>query len=457
MLNIPPQLALWVSVGLIIWLFRRDMRLRSLSSSALWIPAIWLFFIGSRGPTLWLADLGINVGATDNLEGSPLEMAVFLGLMLAALFVLVQRGFDWGAFIGRNKALIVVYLFLVMSAAWSVVGFVSMKRAIKDFGHVLVVLVLLTEADPMRAMRVVYVRLSYVLFPLSVLFIKYFPDIGRMHSRGGDWLFTGVTLHKNCLGCTVFIFGLFVVLDLMEMKRRREEHKRIDEWIRYGILAMGVWLLLTCNSLTSMICLGLACLLLWCTGRLQRLPNPKQTLFRYLMIAGCLVALEYAFDISGTISELAGRGRKMSGREWIWEMVEQAHTNPFFGCGFYSFWNTPTAREVSELFLGTLSTVHNGLLETYLDVGYIGCGLLILLLLVWGWRSVQGALEGTVKGKLMLSFWPLAIMYNFSETSYFRFTPLWTTLLLLMIECPPADLTRPAEAAAATQCSPDIA
>src|SRR5260370_16656450 len=127
----PPLLALGLNAILVYWLFRREMGVGELPSAAVWIPAIWLGIVGSRGPSLWLAACGINVGATDNLEGSPLEMAVFLGLMVAALFVLAQRGFDWAAFIGRNKALIVVYLFLALSAVWSVIGFVSLKRAVK--------------------------------------------------------------------------------------------------------------------------------------------------------------------------------------------------------------------------------------------------------------------------------------------------------------------------------------
>ncbi len=430
-----PLLALALNAVLVFWLFRRDMRLRQLPSPALWIPATWLAIIGSRGPTLWLAAFGINVGATDNLEGSPLEMAFFLGLMVAALFVLVQRGFDWAAFIGRNKALIVMYLFLALSALWSVIGFVSLKRAVKDFGHVLVALVLLSEADPLEAMRTVFVRVSYLLFPLSVTLIKYFPTIGRMPARGGDNLFIGVTMHKNSLGVMVLIFGLFLIVDIWEMRRRREGQKT-DQRIRFGLLAMGIWLLLTCDSLTSMICLALACFLIWGAGRLLRMQDPRRALFRWVLVIACLAALLYALNIPGMISEAFGRGERMSGRTWIWEMVEEQHVDPVLGCGFYSFWNTEGAQEISERFLGTLNTVHNGLLEMYLDGGGIGLALLILLLLLWGRRSVEQMLAGTIRGRLTLSFWLVAVIHNFSETGYFRFTPLWFTLLLLMIECP---------------------
>ncbi len=328
-------------------------------------------------------------------------------------------------------------MYIAVSALWSVIGFVSCKRAVKDFGHILVALVLLTEVDPLRAMRIVFVRVSYLLFPLSVLFIKYFPDIGRVPSRGGDAIFGGVTLHKNSLGVLVFVLGLFLVVDLLEMRRRREGQEKTDEWIRYGMLVMGLWLLLKCESMTSLVCLALGCLLLWGTGKLLRMGDPKQMLFCCFGAVACLAVLESVFDLSGSLLELLGRDRTLTGRTEIWEEVRQQNTDPILGCGFYSFWTTEGAHMISKRFLGTLNSAHHGLLEMYLDGGAIGLALLILLLLAWLRTSVRRMLQGTVRGRLTLTFWLLAVMHNFSETGYFRFTPIWFTMLLLMIQCPP--------------------
>ena len=264
-----PQLALGLTVALIFWLFRRDMRLRELPSSALWIPAVWLAMTGSRPVSLWLEAInGIplpgmtHIGAS---EGSPLDMVVFLGLIVAAVVVLTRRAFDWPAFVQTNKALVIIYLYLILSALWSEYSLPTFKRALKDFGGVLVALVLLTEVDPLAAIRIVYVRVAYLLFPLSVVFIKYFPGIGRLPSRGGSYLFTGVSTHKNTLGVLVFVLGLFLVVDLW-MMRQQSERQKTDEWIRYGMLAMGLWLLFTCSSMTSLTCLILGCFLFWVMG-----------------------------------------------------------------------------------------------------------------------------------------------------------------------------------------------
>jgi exopolysaccharide production protein ExoQ len=448
----PPKVALGLTIALIVWLFRRDKSLRQLPSPALWIPAAWLFMVGTRSLTIWLGDLGVPIGGTTDAEGNPIDMVVLLGLMLAALLVLNRRGFDWAAFVRENKVLIVIYLYLATSALWSEQSFPTLKRTFKDFGCVLAGLVLLTESNPLDAMRTVYVRLAYLLFPLSVVFIKYFPEIGRATFRGGDSMFVGVCTHKNTLGLVVFVFSLFVVVDLWMLKRRPRQSQRTDVWIRYGLLGMAVWLLLTCESRTSLLCLILGCLLLWGTGRLLQARDPKRIVYRLVGVVVALVVLENAFDLSGLTLEALGRDRTLTGRTAIWESVRQTHPDPVFGCGFYSFWGTEAARTISKEFKGTLKTIHNGLLEMYVDGGVIGLSLLILLLLVWARTSFQRMLEGTIRGRMTVTFWVLAVIYNFSETNYFRLDPLWFTLLALMIECPP--LRQPKAAHAPAESSP---
>ena len=42
------------------------------------------------------------------------------------------------------------------------------------------ILVILSEEDPANAIRTVFVRCAYVLIPLSILFIKYYPEVRRV-------------------------------------------------------------------------------------------------------------------------------------------------------------------------------------------------------------------------------------------------------------------------------------
>src|SRR5215471_7214272 len=73
-----------------LFYFDRDKDVRV--SKALWIPMLWLFICLSRSVSQWL---GMSPPpedmATVYLEGSPIDRAVFIGLEVAALIVVVAR------------------------------------------------------------------------------------------------------------------------------------------------------------------------------------------------------------------------------------------------------------------------------------------------------------------------------------------------------------------------------
>ena len=49
-----PSLALLLWVVLLLGLFWFDPAREPKTSAALWVPVIWLFFLGSRSPAMWL-------------------------------------------------------------------------------------------------------------------------------------------------------------------------------------------------------------------------------------------------------------------------------------------------------------------------------------------------------------------------------------------------------------------
>jgi exopolysaccharide production protein ExoQ len=397
--------------------------------------------------------LGIRSGTGNNLDGNPIDLAMQLGLMIGAVLILNRRAFSWGGFISQNKLLIVTYGFIMLSSVWADNSFPTFKRAIKDFGSVLVALVFLIERDPMDAIRTAYVRIAMVTFPLSVVFIKYFPEIGRRPSRAGDAMFNGVGWHKSNLGALVFLFGLFVVIDLLALRKAGAD--RIHRWIRYGLLAQGAWLCYTCGSATSLICFTIGCFLLWGCARLVRLANPALMVFRCLAFGATLFVLEKTFDLSGVILTSLGKSKDLTGRTEIWEMVENANIPFLTGTGYWSFWHTKEATAIQEAFV-EMNSAHNGFLDMYLDTGMIGLSLLIALVLLWGGRALKRMLGGSLFGRVSFVIWVLALFYNNSETAFFRLDPVWFTLLVMSMNCPPVfGQTEETEAKAGTELGPE--
>jgi len=432
----PPILALWLGYGFIYWLFRNDRKHRSMSS-ALLVPFFWLLIVSSRPVSFWLSWIGLNTSGTSNLEGNPVDLLIFLALIFAAVVILVRRGFSWTAFGARNVLIIVVYLFLLSSSMWAEHTFPTVKRVIKDFGSVIVAMVILTEPNPMRAIRTVFIRAAYILLPLSVIFIKYYPAIGRQAGRTGDSMFCGVCMHKSSLGELAFILGLFIVIDLFELKKEGGfANTRINKWIRFGLLLMVAWLVHTCASATALICFTIGCLILWGSGRLVRSQNPARALAYCVVLLGCLFAIEKAFDVSGMVLDALGKDRSLTGRTEIWELAKQTGAKGLLGVGYFSFWTSAAAESIQQHFAGAMNSAHNGFLDMYLDGGMIGISLLLLLMLVWGGRSIKRMLAGTLFGRLGFTVWVLAILFNHSETAFFRLMPMWFTLLLMMLRCP---------------------
>jgi O-antigen ligase len=369
-------------------------------------------------------------------ESNPINTLSFAAFLVVAVVALSKAGLQWPNLVRHNKAVFLIYAYLLCSTFWSEMPFVSLKRLIKDFETVLVASVFLSYADPAAAIRAVFVRVSYILFPLSLVFIKYFPDIGRSASRAGENMFTGVTTQKNSLGEMVFVLAIIILWDLAEIYKTTEQKgKRVQLVTRLGLLALGVWLLIICDSQTSLLCLILGVLVFLGSGKLVRMRNGKAILIALMVAAIFGIALDSTLGISEMMLRTMGRDPSLTGRTDIWHLVIEQQQSSLLGNGYFTFWDSEKGAAVTNFFM-KINNAHNGYLETYLDGGLIGCVLLGLLLLTAGRQVVNRLFEGHPLGRVGLIFWLLAIVYNFSESSFFRPDVLWFTLLLVILEYP---------------------
>src|SRR5215813_12665968 len=114
----PASLALVLWVILLLGLLVFDPARESKVSPASWVPVTWLFFLGSRSPSIWLG-LSNGSGTQALEEGSPLDRTIFSLLALAAFAILVSRSFQWGKFVRQNSSLVFLLVFALVSASWS--------------------------------------------------------------------------------------------------------------------------------------------------------------------------------------------------------------------------------------------------------------------------------------------------------------------------------------------------
>jgi exopolysaccharide production protein ExoQ len=433
-----PQLAFWICALCIGWLFIRDGRRREGFSTALWIPLLWALIIGSRPLSSWFG-LGAEAGqADDYLEGSPFDRFFFLFLIAAGLLVLKRRQTNWPGTFAKNKWLVVFFLYLGLSAVWSDYPFVSLKRWVKDCGNAVMVLVVLSESDPLEAVKALLARCCYVLVPLSVLMIKYFPDLSRYYDKWtGQPSYCGVTTDKNMLGMTTAVCCLFLIWDLLELPSwRLRRINAVDLANRLVLLAMLWWLFTKQRSSTSLACTILAGGFLVATKH-RRFREQVKNLGLLAFAAALLFALsQFAFEVSQAFVQLLGRDLTLTGRTAIWSAVLAEGTNPLIGEGFYSFWLGDRATRLSEKYHYLLNEAHSGYLEVYLNSGALGLLLLSAVLVSSVKKIKTRVVAGDAYARLALVFLGVAVMYGVTEAVFNRLSLIWFVFLLAIIESP---------------------
>ncbi len=114
--------------------------------------------------------------------------------------------------------------------------------------------------------------------------------------------------------------------------------------------------------------------------------------------------------------------------------------NPFVGAGFESFWLGQTLDKLWSKYWWHPNEAHNGYLEVYLNLGWMGIALLALLL-VKGYRNVVNNVRRVPDvGSLGLAYFVVAVAYNFTEAGFRMFNPVWIGLLLAITAVPQASV-----------------
>src|SRR5216683_2253931 len=367
----PPQLALLLTILFIFYLFIQDFRQKPNISSAVWIPCIWIMILGSRAVSQWLNPGAPFQGANDLIEGSPIDRAVFLLLMAAGLLVLWKRQIPWSQVFRNNVWLTLFFGYCAVSILWSDIPSLAFKRWIKGLGDPMMVLILLSEREPVRAIETVIKRCAYVLIPLSILFIKYYPHLGAGYSEWtGEAYYTGVTTGKNLLGLLCFVAGLFFVCKLIvQLGRGRKSGKKTDLLVTILFLLMIGWLFRISDSKTPLMSLVLGILVVVVLG----FPNVKKYSGSFI-VAGILVfsVLQLLFNISEILVLGAGRDPTLTGRTDLWEVLLNMNINPWIGAGFESFWLGERLEKLWAMYWFKPNEAHNGYLEIYLNLGGVG-------------------------------------------------------------------------------------
>ncbi len=426
--------------ALLIWqLFRLNRESDVRTSKALWIPVVWLFLAASRNVSEWLQYSPDGV-SDQYLEGSPLDRAVLTAILALGVIVLLNRTRQVGILLRSNLPILLYFLYCGISVLWSDFPDVSLKRWFRALGDVVMVLIVLSDTNWLVAMRRLLARIGFVVAPLSILFIRYFPDLGRVYVRSGAPTWTGVGTDKNALGMISMVFGLASIFRFLQIRRGEESTRKAGPLIAHGtIIAMAFYLLWEANSATAFACFFLAGVPMVLTYLFRWARKPAFVNVIVFAVLGVAVSALFLNVGTGMVENL-GRDSTLTGRTTIWYFALGMVQNPLFGTGFESFWVGPRLAEMEVLIQQTVNQAHNGYIEVFLNLGWVGVALLSVVLIT-AFRRIVAALRWSAPAaSLRLAYLVVAIAYNFTEASFKALSPVWISFLLATMVVPEAPL-----------------
>jgi exopolysaccharide production protein ExoQ len=365
-----------------------------------------------------------------------MDAAIFAALEVAGIIVVFLRRDKTSALLKATIPVLIYFLYCMISVTWSPIPEPAFKRWTKDVGDLVMVLVVVTDGQPIAALRRLFSRLGFILFPASILLIRY-TELGRAYDPEGAPMNTGVTTNKNSLGLIVYLVSLGALWNVRALLNDKEAPNRTRRLVAQGtLLTLGIVLLQTAHSATSIACFILGGGLILATNlrAIRTRPARVNALCLGIVLAGVLMML---FGGESIVTSALGRQENLSGRTDIWAASIAAADNPVIGTGFESFWNVNVEKVARGLpgywEIHNLVSAHNGYLEVYLDLGCVGV-CLIALILISGYRHAIKAFQSDPGlGSLMLAYIAASTIYSITEAGFRVLGASWIFLLLAVV------------------------
>jgi len=414
-----------VGIGCLFSLNRDDA---ARTSKSLWLAVIWIWISASRPVSTWFG-MGFEAPGDPASTGSLLDQAVAGLLIFLGIVAIVQRRRISIAVLRTSWPIVLYFSFCLFSLIFSDSPGWGFKRWIRGLGDLIMALIVVTEVQPAAALKRLFSRSAFVLFPASLLLVRYYPSLSRYYTPEGMELIGGVTTNKNLLGVGTFVLSLGVLWQVLGLIKDRKQPHRTRRLIVQGtVLLLGVELLVMAHSATSGACFVLGAFLMIAIPRIKS-PAAVHGLVLLILLGGGLINL---LNVQAGVMNAMGRSSDLTGRTEIWKVLEKMDTNPFVGAGFETFWTGPRLEYMNHKYPG-INESHNGYLETWLNLGGIGV-ILIILLLVQGYRvAVSAFRRDAILGSLLVAYLVTAVTYNVTEAGFRMLGPEWIFIVLAVV------------------------
>jgi len=399
--------------------------------------------MGSKPVALWLNPGGFSVLADDLLEGSPVDRVIYLLLIVFGLIVLLHRPINWSRLIVGNGWIVLLFVYGAISIIWSDYPFVAFKRWIRGIGTIVMILIILTEDDPVEAVTTLIRRTAYVFIPLSIILIKYYPGIGIGYDTWtGAKYYSGVTTSKNELGRLCMIFGFYFFWNIYSNWRDISQNKK-KIFLNAIIILLLARLFMLAHSATSTACFIAGVLFLLIIKRPGIRKNAHNIGFYFIITAAVYFLLDWSMDLRRIIIEILGRNATLTDRTHIWNILLNVGTNPWIGTGYESFWLGNRLNSLwSSWAYGHVNEAHSGYLEIYLNQGFLGLALFLIVIITAFRNSKKELITNFNYGMFTMGMLIMILLYNYTESGFRMQSMVLFIFYIIAIKVPKSPQSR---------------
>jgi len=385
-----------------------------------------------------LLPAGLNwefTNQAENLASGNFVIQLQWGGLFLLAGVLSLRRFERFQWIAShvNPFLVVLLVYCLLNALWSIQPAVTLKKGIQLGGMLLIGIVLQIQGlSHVRWLKLMSGTMLLFLLA-SVVAVAVIPDTAIEYATAGNdaWVggaWRGITDQKNSYG----IMTAFTVMTLVSLYATPPV-RSMPTLLLLVLLAFCGLNLVMSKSTTSLLVtmLGVGCFVLF---RWKYVADDFVVSRVLIVVAGLLlIYLHVLFVVQGRlptwdeffkpVADLLGKRTDISGRFDIWDMVlDEIDHHPWLGVGYGAFWlgKGSASQAIIDKMYWVPFQAHNGYLDIFNELGMVGLALFAAFLLhhlITLYRlSRHDASEAAFHGAVIV----VILIHNLTESSLLR-------------------------------------
>jgi O-antigen ligase len=366
----------------------------------------------------------LGSGATP-LDGALSLLQILIYIII--LFLLVIRWQSCLSLSFKNPFIWILAVLATVSCLWSESPETSLRKGIIAIQTTYFGLYFASRYTLKEQLKMLAWAMAIVVFA-SALFCAAFPGVAvEVGGNAGAW--RGPFAQKNPFARLMVLGAIAFLLHALENRRLRPLF-----WVLIGLAGLLIFI---ANSKTALILL----IVLFLLVPLYRGLRGRTAFLIPISIAAIIIAGSLSVMLVGNwenIAQFLGKDPSLSGRTDLWEVsLEKVFERPWFGYGYQSFWMEKGEASYVWQAIAKLQGdykpphAHNGFINIALDLGLVGLGLFLLIIVITYGRSLVYLRSSQTN----LEIWPILyttffFMYNHSEDTTIAPSSIFWSLLV---------------------------